>query len=85
MASNVTHKTPSMMYPATYRIHISGHLDASWSDRLAGMSITTVRKKDTSNLTILEGRLLDQAALVGVLNTLYDLSLPLVSVECIDF
>ena len=35
-------------------------------------------------VTILSGRLLDQAGLLGVLNTLYDLRLPLLSVECED-
>jgi hypothetical protein len=32
-------------------------------------------------VTILVGRLADQAALIGILNTLYDLGLPLLSVE----
>jgi len=33
---------------------------------------------------MLSGELQDQAALVGVLNTLYDLGLPLLSVEWLD-
>ena len=75
---------PSMNHPATYRIRIKGQLNASWSERLAGMTVTTSGGKNTPNITILEGSLIDQAALTGVLNTLYDLQLPLVSVDCLD-
>lgn len=70
-----------MKHPSIYRIQVNGHLDISWSDRLSGMTIITVGGKNTIETTILEGRLLDQAALTGVINTLYDLGLPLVSVE----
>jgi len=48
------------------------------------MTVTIIGGKDTPETTTLEGRLLDQAALTGVINTLYDLGLPLVSVECLD-
>ena len=75
---------PSMQYPSTYRIRINGHLDTSWSDRLSGMTIITVGGKNTLETTTLEGRLLDQAALTGVINTLYDLGIPLISVEYLD-
>ena len=84
MKSSVEHKLPSMSYPATYRIRISGHLDVSWSERLGGMIITTSGGKSTPDTTMLEGKLTDQAALTGVLNTLYDLQMPLMSVECLD-
>ena len=36
-------------------------------------------------MTILVGRLADQAALSGVLNILYELHLPLLTVENLDF
>lgn len=75
---------PSMEYPAMYRICIRGRLDTSWSERLAGMTITTTGGKDTPDTTMLEGRLLDQSALAGVLNTLHDLGLPLISVDCLE-
>jgi hypothetical protein len=58
----------------------SGALDESWSDRLGGLRVRpSAREADVSELT---GRLLDQAALLGVLVTLYDLGLPLISVAC---
>jgi hypothetical protein len=77
-------KMPSMQYPASYRISVRGHLDTSWSDRLTGMSITATGGKDIPETTTLEGRLPDQAALAGILNTLYDLHMPVLSLECID-
>jgi hypothetical protein len=69
--------------PATYRIRIKGRLDEHWSDRLGGMTITTSKVGDQKPVTTLAGPLLDQAALLGVLNALYDLHLPLFSVECL--
>ncbi len=70
--------------PATYRIRVQGHLDESWSDRLGGMVITSAFTASRAPMTILVGHLIDQAALCGVLNALYDLHLPLLSVECLD-
>jgi hypothetical protein len=75
---------PSMEYPAIYRIRVHGQLDSSWSARLGGMTVTTTGGMDTDETTMLEGQLWDQAALTGILNTLYDMQLPLVSVECIN-
>ena len=73
-----------MESPANYRIRVRGHLDASWSDRLSGMSITTTGGKNTEQTTLLEGQLMDQSALTGVINILNDLGLPLLAVECVD-
>jgi hypothetical protein len=70
--------------PASYRIRVQGHLDDSWSDRLGGMVITRAFTADKQPMTILIGHLSDQAALCGVLNALYDLHLPVISVELLD-
>jgi len=70
--------------PATYRIRVQGHLDKTWSDRLGGMSITPGTTRDNQSVTILVGHLIDQAALSGVLNALYDMHFPLLSVENLD-
>jgi len=69
--------------PATYRIRVKGYLDDCWSDRLGGMAIKAIGEAESSVETILVGWLPDQAALCGVLNALYNLHLPLVSVELI--
>jgi hypothetical protein len=75
---------PTMEYPAMYRIRFRGQLDSSWSERLGGMTVTTTGGRDIDETTVLEGQLRDQAALTGILNTLYDMQLPLVSVDCIN-
>jgi hypothetical protein len=69
--------------PGRYRILIRGTLDASWSDRLGGMTISAARLADGAAATMLIGELADQSALVGVLNALHDFGLLLVTVECV--
>ena len=75
---------PTMKEPAIYRIRVRGHLDPKWSERLEGMNITEVRHSEKDDQTILVGRLTDQAALSGVLNTLYEQHLPVLSVDCLE-
>ena len=72
----------SMFEPATYRICILGTLDKNWSDYCSGMTIEHDIVPNQYPVTILTGRLVDQAALIGVLNSLYDLGCPILSVEC---
>lgn len=64
---------------ATYRICVKGGLAEHWADRLGGMRITTSEQEEHGKVTELVGPLLDQAALLGVLNVLYDLHLPILS------
>ena len=80
-------KNPSQIsidQPAQYRIGVTGELEGRWSDRLGGMQISGQLQEDGSTLTTLEGQLVDQAALFGVLVALYNMRLPLISVECLD-
>jgi hypothetical protein len=70
--------------PAVYRIRIKGNLNESWSSRLNGMRIMQDENVKHKNVTILFGYLSDQAALSGVLNSLYDLGLTILSVECLN-
>jgi len=67
--------------PAVYRIRVQGELDESWSERLGGMTITLEQIEDHMPVTTLKGTLMDQAALSGILNTLYDLRMSVLSVE----
>jgi len=70
--------------PATYQIRVQGRIKPSWSDRLEGMAISVTAPCDRPLVTTLEGRLSDQAALAGVLNTLYELHLPVLEVKCLS-
>ena len=70
--------------PADYSIHVEGLLDESWSERLAGLNIKTVERKDLMPVTILSGRLMDQAELIGVLNSLYNLGKTLLAIKRLE-
>ena len=70
--------------PARYRIRVLGEVAESWSDRLGGMEIVTTGQRNQGMITTLSGPVLDQAALFGVLKALYDMRLPLLSVEYLE-
>ena len=67
--------------PAVYQISVQGRIDLTWSDCLGGMAICESTVEAGPPVTTLEGELRNQAALVGVLNTLYELHLTLLSVK----
>lgn len=69
---------------ATYRICVQGRIPEHWADRLEGMSVTEEVSGTTSPVTTLFGELSDQAALAGVLKTIYDLHLLVISVLRVD-
>ena len=81
MSDDHTVKHLKLWTPATYRIEVEGVLGESWSDRLAGMRITMRKRPDQSTVTTLTGRLRDQTELAGVFNRLYELHLPILSVQ----
>jgi len=65
---------------ATYRIRIKGHIGGHWSDYLGGLSISPSDDEEYA-VTTLSGEVLDQAALIGIINSLYSMGFPLLSVE----
>ncbi len=67
--------------PSRYRIRVGGCLSASWADRLGGMTITVRHAPSQQPVTTLTGEVIDQAALMGVLDALYDMGFPLLKVE----
>ena len=70
--------------PAEYQISVQGRIDPTWSDRLEGMTIRQTAVDADPPVTTLQGELKDQAALAGVLNTLYELHLPVLLVKCLN-
>jgi hypothetical protein len=66
--------------PARYRIRVRGKIKPAWSDRLEGMAISLEAGPDGATETTLVGELRDQAAVMGVITTLYALRLELLSV-----
>jgi hypothetical protein len=60
-----------------HEIRVQGRLDDRWVDWLEGLALT----RENDGTTTLTGPLADQAALHGVLNTIRDLNLPIISVR----
>jgi hypothetical protein len=75
---------PTFDSAATYRIRVSGRIAPNRSDWFQGMVIHRLSHGREPAMTLLEGELVDQAALAGVLTTLYELHLPVLSVECLS-
>lgn len=78
--ANATIKQPAFDQPASFRITGLGHLGDEWADYLRGMTIDNLLDEETP-VAAVTGRLPDQAALLGVLNTLYDSHITVLAVE----
>jgi hypothetical protein len=65
-----------------YRIRIDGRLAARWATRFDGMTLS----HGDDGTTLIQGLVVDQAALHGLLQQVRDTGLPLVSVTqvCLD-
>ena len=64
-----------------YQILVEGSLDPRWFECLAGLTISVREHPEPPLVTVLTGPLEDQAALQGVLDTLFMLNLPLLLVQ----
>jgi hypothetical protein len=82
MAKNMNIQVPFDL-PVPYRIQVQGPVAPSWSDRLQGMDIRQSTSDAGFVVSTLTGELPDQTALAGVLNTLHELHLSVLSVECL--
>ena len=66
----------SAQEPDRYEIRVKGHLADRWAAWFEGMTLT--RRADGT--TVIDGPVIDQSALHGLLRKVSDLGLPLVSV-----
>ena len=67
-----------------YRIRVLGSIDEKWSERLGSLRIKACSLEHHEGpVTELVGKVRDQAELAGLLNSLYELHLTLLSVECL--
>ena len=67
-----------------YQIVIEGELDPSWAVWMNGMTVETCKDRGHGSCTTLTGAVVDQSALRGILNKLWDLNLELRSVSQIQ-
>jgi hypothetical protein len=68
--------------PAIYKISVQGMLNSTYSSILNQFQINYSEQNGETE-TMLIGRVADQAALSGILNTLYELQMPVLYVECL--
>ena len=74
----------SLDQPAVYCIRVQGQLDARWAAYFEELTIQNEVDTDGVPITILTGSLIDQAAVQGVLQKLYNLGFSLLSAEKIE-
>lgn len=63
-----------------YKILVKGRLEPRWTAWFDGLTLTA----GAGGVTVIEGPVVDQAALYGLLQTLRDIGLPLLSVNPSD-
>ena len=74
--SNNRNPTTDPNQPMIYEIRIGGHLGREWTEWFGGLTITL----EDNGETVLSGPVIDQAALHGLLRSIRDLGMPLLSV-----
>jgi hypothetical protein len=68
---------PSSSGGGTFQIRVKGQLNNNWSDWLEGLDVKLLNNGEM----ILSGVIVDQAALIGILNKLSRLNLTLISLN----
>jgi len=79
-----TDKGVTLGQPAVYRIVVQGVLPAEYADRLGGLRVEASGGRHGGQATTLTGHLRDQSQLLGVLNGLYEMHLPILSIELLE-
>jgi hypothetical protein len=72
--------TPQHLDAGWYAIRFKGHLEPRWAAWFDGMCLT----KESDGTTRVDGPVLDQAALYGLLQRARDVGLPLISVTQVE-
>jgi hypothetical protein len=67
-----------------YQITVEGKIDPDWSDWFHGMKIVSKMEVGGLYTTTLSGTIIDQVALRGLLNRLWDLNLTVCSIQQIN-
>ena len=79
-----TQQRINMFEPAVYCIRISGRLGESWLEYFGAQSLSVEEDQAGRRTTTLVSEPVDQAGLVGMINHLNGLGLPVLSVECVQ-
>jgi hypothetical protein len=71
---------PDRSEAGRYEIRLTGHLDAHWAAWFDGLTVSY----ESDGTTVINGQIVDQAALHGLLQRVRDLGLPLISVRQVE-
>ncbi len=69
--------------PRVYEVRVQGWVSSRWEDWLDGMTCTREEGDDALAVTVLSGRLADQSALLGLLQSLHNLGFPILAVRAV--
>jgi len=69
------HHVRSYVAFVQYEIRVKGHLDSRWAAWFDGLTLT----REHDGTTVIQGPIVDQAALHGLLQKLRDIGVPLIS------
>ena len=83
MANQEMNNSFQFSKPAIYKIMVKGELNEDFSMRLGGMQISSEQRHGRYPVSVLIGKLSDQAELSGILNALYEMHLMVLSVQAL--
>ena len=63
--------------PSVYEVRVQGRIDSQWTKWFDDMTLCTDEIDETLVFTTISGAVVDQAALLGLLQKLYSLGLPI--------
>jgi hypothetical protein len=67
--------------PAFYQIKIKGTLHPRWLNQFGDLTLDVAHRVGCHSFSIIRGEISDQAQLIGILNSLHKLHLPVVEVR----
>ena len=74
----------SFQNPAVYKIKVQGEIEKSWASKLQGLQINIERSQSKNPVSVLVGQINDQSALSGIMHTLYDMHMTVISVHMLS-
>lgn len=77
-------KNPDTFQVPIYRIKIHGILDNKWRSWLKYVELTTECDSNNNQITVLEGPVVDQSELRGLMMKIWDLNLTLISITKVE-
>lgn len=74
---NDSRRQPRSCDPSVYEVRVQGRIDSQWSKWFDDMTVCTAEIDEALVYTTISGAVADQAALLGLLQKLYSLGLPI--------